>query len=277
MRNNHAAANTTYGSDSLADKLLASLEQIGMDTTALTTADFITFDELHIMGRQATIDLGRRAGLDEKMRVLDLGSGVGGPARTLAETFGCQVIGLDLAEVFVEASRVLSARVGLSDSVSFHQGDVLDMPFDDETFDAVFMIHLNMNVEDKTAMFSEIRRVMKKGAKLVLWEVCKGDKDGFIFPVPWADDDSFSTLVEMDDLINHLKEVGLHPLVTDDATQEAADWVRARLEAAKKKNRPSRPQPDLDLVLKDFRLKRANVSKNLLGGAIRVLRAIAVK
>jgi ubiquinone/menaquinone biosynthesis C-methylase UbiE len=266
----------TYGSDRLADRLLASLQEVGYDLEQLSVADLLTFDELHIMGRQATLELGRLAGLTDSKRVLDIGCGLGGSARTLAAEFGCQVTGIDLSAEFVNAARVLSERVGLAEQVAFRHGDALDLPFAENRFDAACMLHVTMNIADKKGLFAEAARVLKPGGKLLLWEIFKTHESDLTYPVPWAEDESFSFLIPMDEMIALIEGAGFNSLQIDDATAEAADWVRARL-APKRDERPRLPRPDLDLVLGNFRLKRANLSKNLLGGAIGVLRATAVQ
>ncbi len=270
------AVKATYGAERLADRLLESLRAAGYDLDRLTAADLITFDELHVMGRQATVDLGRRAGLAAGMRVLDIGCGLGGSARTLAAEFGCHVTGVDLSEEFVEAARVLSARVGLAERVDFHYGDALNLPFESNRFDAAVMIHVTMNIADKNGLFSEAARVLKGGAKLVLWEICRGDGPEVTYPVPWAQEASFSFLVRLPDMIATIETAGFDITHCEDATAEAAEWVRARL-APPRKDRPRLPRPDLDLVLENFRSKRANLSKSLLQGSIAVLRAAALK
>lgn len=261
----------TYGTSDLARRLLSSMAEAGLDLNQLTTRDLIAFDELHIMGRQATKLLGERAGLTEGMRVLDLGSGLGGPARTLAETFGCHVTGVDLSAAYVQAAADLSRRVGLEGRVAFRRADALALPFGNNGFDAVLMFHLNMNIADKTALFKEALRVLKSGGCLALWEIC-GGSGPVIYPVPWAENEAFSHLVSINSLVDHLRVAGAVGLDYEDATEEAAAWVKARL-AAMQKPRTGRPAPDLDLVLNNFRARRANVSKNLLQGNIRVLRA----
>ena len=268
--------NATYGSVRLADRLLESLQEVGYDLGRLSAADLITFDELHVMGRQATVELGRRAGLTDAMCVLDIGSGLGGSARTLAAEFGCHVTGVDLSIEYVDAALVLSERVGLANGVDFRHGDALNLPFEGNQFDAAFMIHLTMNIADKKNLFAEAGRVLKTGAKLVLWEICKNEESDLTYPVPWAEDESFSFLIPMVEMVFLIEAAGFTPLQVDDATAEAAEWVRARL-APKRDRRPRLPRPDLDLVLSNFRQKRANLSKNLLRGAVGVLRAVAVK
>lgn len=268
--------NATYGSVRLADRLLESLQEVGYDLGRLSAADLVTFDELHVMGRQATVSLGRLAGLTDAMRVLDIGSGLGGSARTLAAEFGCHVTGVDLSQEFVDAALVLSERVGSADRVGFRHGDALNLPFEKNRFDAAFMIHVNMNIADKKGLFAEAGRVSKTGGKLVLWEICKTEESDLTYPVPWAEDESFSFLIPMAEMVSLVEAAGFSPLQVDDATAEASEWVRARL-APKRDRRPRLPRPDLDLVLGNFRLKRANLSKNMLQGAVGVLRLVAEK
>ena len=271
------SVDATYGSSRLAESLLRDLQARGCDLSRLTTEDLLPYDELHLMGRQATLALGRKAGIMAGMHVLDLGSGLGGPARTLAQTLGCRVTGIDLSDEFVQTSMELTRRVGLAQQVDFRRADALHLPFEAEQFDAVFMIHLNMNISDKAALFTEARRVVKTGGRLALWEVCRGDAPDFLFPVPWADDAAFSFLVPMDALTGHINATGFKKLDPCDATDEAVAWVRERQAAVHKPKAQTVLPPALDLIFKDFRRKRINISKNLLNGSIRLLRAVAVK
>jgi SAM-dependent methyltransferase len=210
------------------------------------------------------------------MRVLDIGCGLGGSARTLAAEFGCHVTGVDLSEEFVDAAFVLSERVGLAEMVDFRHGDALNLPFEKNRFDAAFMIHVTMNIADKKGLFAEAGRVLKTGGKLVLWEIYTTEEADLTYPVPWAEDDSFSFLIPMTEMVSLVEAAGFSPLQVDDATAEAAEWVRTRL-APKRDRQPRLPRPDLDLVLGNFRQKRANLSKNLLRGAVGVVRLVAVK
>ena len=271
-----AVVNATYGSAHLAERLLTALQDAGHDIRTLGSEDLRAFDELHLMGRQATVQLGKLAGLAHGMRVLDIGSGLGGPARTLAREFGCHVTGVDLSQEFATAATVLSDRVGLSRQVDFHQADALRLPFADRQFDTVCMIHVSMNIADKDALFKEARRVLKNGARLWLWEICQGEAPGFVYPVPWARDPSFSYLVSMAEMIARIEACGFADLQIRDATDQAVQWVRARQASAGSK-RDGRPRLDLNLVLENFRLKRENISKNLIQGCIRVLCAGAAR
>lgn len=268
--------NATYASARLAESLLRSLKEAGYSIDALKPSDLISFDELHVMGRQATIELGRLAGLSPDMHILDMGCGLGGPARTLAAEFGCHVTGIDLSEEFVAAADELSRRTDLSSFVQYRQADALNLPFADNCFDAVVMFHLNMNIPDKAALFDEIRRVLKPGGRMALWEICRGDRPGMVYPVPWAADESFSFLVTPFEFIELIRAGGFRDIQIEDATDHAVQWVRERMVNAQKKTH-HKPRMDLDLVMPDFRLRRSNISKNLISGCVRILRGLAIK
>lgn len=266
----------TYGSAGLADKLLRHLQAKGVDPEALTTEDLRYYDELHVMGRQATLDLGQIAGLDASMRVLDVGCGLGGPARTLAETSGCHVIGVDLSCEFIHAAHVLSRRTELSERVAFCHGDALNLSFADQSFDAVCMFHVNMNIADKSTLYAEARRVLKKQGRLALWEICQGDAPGFVFPVPWAENAAFSHLMPGQELLACLRDCGFASIVANDATEKAVQWIRARQKAAGK-SAPIKKRADLDWIIPDLRTKRANIAKNLMRGCVRIFQVVAFR
>lgn len=271
---NHTLKNT-YGADHLASRLLHSLDRAGVNIRQLTPMDLLSFDELHAMGREATIALGALADLTDRHRVLDIGCGVGGPARTLTAQYGCRVVGIDLSPPFASTSDVLSRRVGLAHSLSFLCADALQLPFADNAFDTAFLFHVAVNIADKMALINELRRVLKAGGRLAVWEVCQGRRADLIFPVPWSDDVSFSHLTSQEELMDMIRN-GFDVIHQTDATEEVHGWVAARMQSSK----PSVlkvPRPDLDLVLPNFRLKRLNMSLNLEQGRITILRAVAIK
>src|SRR5687767_8938331 len=141
------------GGGGLLAKLLAGLEGAGKRVDSLSREDLAPFEEFHTRGREGTREVARLAGFSDGMRVLDVGCGIGGPARTLAAEFGCTVVGVDLVEEFVEAARELTARVGLADRVEFVQGDALELPFGEGEFDGAMLEHVTMNIQDKGRLF----------------------------------------------------------------------------------------------------------------------------
>ncbi len=267
------AVNAVYGNEGIVDRILKALEEQGLDSGKITAEDLSSMDELHTMGREATIELGKLAGLKEGMNVLDIGSGIGGAARTLASEFNCKITGVDLTEEFCKAASILSEKVGLGDMVEFHKGNALDLSFEEERFDAAVMIHMNMNIADKKKLFSEVCRVLKPGSLFGMWEVSKGlNSTGIAFPVPWASDESVNFLVTPGEMGNLLEASGFELLHLENATDEVFRWAIKR-KMIQDPNAP--PQPGIDLVIENFHEKQINASLNFRERRIGLLRALA--
>lgn len=218
------------GGNDLAAAIADSLRRAGKDMGRLTTADLATVDEFHIRARKATLELAQFLNLDTSSHVLDIGSGLGGPARTLAETFGCHVTGIDLTQAFCDAATTLSGWVGLSDRVDFRQGDANSLPFDDAVFDAAMTFHVAMNIAAKDRMYAEARRVLKPGGRFVAYDVLKGEGDDVLFPVPWAREPSISHLATPDTMPTLLSNAGFRILKVEDSTEEGQRWFEEMAE-----------------------------------------------
>ena len=132
------------------------LKAKGITFENATTEDLSAFDEFHIGGRDATRYFVEKFSFNSAERILDVGSGVGGPARFFAEHFGCHVTGIDLTPDYVEAGKILSQTTGLDDKTTFIEGNACDMPFGDEEFDGASLIHASMNIADKDSLYGEI-------------------------------------------------------------------------------------------------------------------------
>ena len=184
----------------LADVIAQNLQSAGRDLNKLTTADLATADEFHIRGRKATLELASQMNLNANSHVLDIGSGLGGPARTLAETYGCQVTGIDLTQAFCNAATAMSDWVGLGKRVLFKQGDATNLPFYNQQFDAAMTIHVAMNIAAKDKMYKEARRVVKPGGIFAVYDVLQGEGGEVLYPVPWARDPSISHLATPDEM-----------------------------------------------------------------------------
>lgn len=215
------------GGGDLAGAIAASLRKAGKDMDRLTTADLGTVDEFHIRGRAATLELAEFLNLDASSHVLDIGSGLGGPARTLAETFGCRVTGIDLTQTFCDAATTLSGWVGLAERVDFRQGDATGLPFDDAVFDAAITIHVAMNIAAKDRMYAEARRVLKPGGRFVVYDVLQGEGGELLFPVPWAREPSISHLATPETMPPLLSNAGFRIVSVRDSTEEGQRWFEA--------------------------------------------------
>ena len=215
------------GGGGLADSIAESLKSAGKDLDGLKTTDLATVDEFHIRGRTATLELAEQMRLSGDARVLDIGCGLGGPARTLAEAYGCHVSGIDLTEVFCEAAKVLSDWVGLGDRVAFHHGDATDLPFEDDRFDAAMTIHVAMNIAAKDKVYVHAKRVVKPGGVFAVYDVLQGEGGDVVFPVPWAREPSISHLATPKEMRSLLADAGFKILDVRDSTDESQSWFEA--------------------------------------------------
>jgi SAM-dependent methyltransferase len=182
------AANVTdhYIRGGLLRAILDGLAATGADQAELDPDDLSSVDEFHIGGRQATVELVDQLDLRPGLRVLDVGCGLGGVSRYLARRFGVRVAGVDLTPEFVEVAWDLTARCRLDGFVEVQQASGTDLPFPAGTFDAVCLLHVGMNVEDKATLFAEIRRVLVPGGRFGLYEVMRTGDGEVGYPVPWA-------------------------------------------------------------------------------------------
>lgn len=264
-----------YSQPDLIGKLLSALERAGKDVDSLSRDDVAGFEEFHIRGRDATRELARLAGLQPEMEVLDIGCGIGGPARTLAAEFGCRVTGLDPVEEYCRAATVLTERLRLAKRVKFHEGNALDMPFSAGSFDAAFMAHVSMNIEDKASLFREVMRVLRPDGRLALYEICAGAVSPPHFPAPWAADARMSFLATPDELRTQAEASGFTPIAWRDVSSESFEWFRSLLAAMAARPKDAPPPLGLNLLMgQDTPQKAANVIRNLEEDRIRVVQAV---
>ncbi len=174
-----------YATSGLLDRIVAGLGELGVEPDAAKPEDLRPIDEFHIGGFAATEALVGQLDLPKGARILDFGSGVGGPARHFAALTTGEVDGVDLTEEFVETAAALTAMTGVG-RVRFHVGSALATPFDDASFDAAFLMHVGMNIADKPALMREAARVLKPGGVFAVYDVMRTGPGDLVHPLPWA-------------------------------------------------------------------------------------------
>ena len=179
-----------YGRPRLVETILTAFAQTGKDAAHLTAADLAGVDQFHVGGALATEDLAGQMQLHPGMHLLDIGCGLGGPARYFSG-LGCRVTGIDLTPEFVEAARDLTRLVGM-DNVDFRQASAAGLPFDAASFDGAYLIHVGMNIPDKPAVFREVRRALRPGGVFAIFDFVRSAEGPIRYPVPWASTEATS-------------------------------------------------------------------------------------
>jgi len=187
-----------YSAYDVLPRIRAGLQAMGRDPDRVEPDELKLVDEFHIGGAEATAallsDLDIRPGAD----VLDIGCGIGGPARTMALRNGAVVTGVDLTPGFVETAITLSRMAGMGDRVRFEAGSALALPFADGSFDFATLLHVGMNIADKPKLFQEAYRVLRPTGVLAVYDVMRSGEGKLSFPVPWAEREELSALATPD-------------------------------------------------------------------------------
>lgn len=226
-----------YAPDDVWARIVAHLAQAGHPLDTLTRDVAAKFDEFHGGGRESTRALARFAGLRPGRQVLDIGCGIGGPARTLAAEFGADVIGVDLTLGFIDAARRLSAQLGLAERTRFIHGSALALPLDAASVDVVWSQNMLMNLPDKARFAAEVERVLRPGGVLAFETVVAGHGEVH-YPAFWAPDAALSFLVTADTLRAALAGAGLDEREWLDTTAQVVALGRKRLAALARDGAP---------------------------------------
>jgi SAM-dependent methyltransferase len=192
----------------LLGRIETALKEMGRDPERLSPEILATVEHLHSGGLATTRDQAELLSLTPESRVLDVGCGTGGPARFLADKYGCRVDGIDLTPEFVEVGQELTRRCGLSDRVSLRVGNALDLPYANQRFDVVWCQNVTMNISDKARFLAGVHRVLKPGGLFTSTEFSTGSGGDLIYPVPWAYDASISFLDPEDVMRAQLEDAG---------------------------------------------------------------------
>jgi MPBQ/MSBQ methyltransferase len=263
---------THYTRHDLGDVILAALKQAGKDIDRLTPDDLAPVDEFHGGQRPATIRLAELVGFTGTGRVLDVGSGIGGPARYLASRYGCHVIGIDLTAEFCRVAEMLTRLTGMTGQVRYRHCNALDLPFDDGSFDVVWSQNASMNIADRDRLYTGIYRVLKPGGRLALQEVVAGPGGEPYYPVPWAREPSISFLLSAEATRAKLEAAGFRVVAWQDTTRASLESSLARAQAAAS---GSPPALGIHLLIgSDWEAIARNSARNLQEDRTRLFNAV---
>ena len=208
------------------------LQAQGIDLNNVTADDLHVIDMINMGGKEAMDTLGTMAGLERGQAVLDVGSGVGGPARRMANQFDVSVWGVELSERLYQTAIRLTGLVGLQDQVQFKHASGLDLPFPDEMFDVVVLQHVAMQIAEKDRLFRECARVIKSHGCLAMYEIFAGPNETLHYPLAWATEPSMSALELFDDCATRLAGLGFQIGEFTDLSESGRQYHQRNANAA---------------------------------------------
>ncbi|OQY00371.1 MAG: hypothetical protein B6I26_08385 [Desulfobacteraceae bacterium 4572_130] len=262
-----------YTSKNLKQRIIKGLEKAKKNPEKLELKDLSLIDQLHTGGHLATLNLAKKININKNSKILDAGCGIGGSSRLLAKNFKCFVTGIDLVDEFINAAEFLTKSTNLDNYINFHKGNILNMNFNDNSFDYIWCQHSLMNIKDKKKLFLEFKRVLKPKGKLIFHEVFKGKKDIIHLPVPWASMHSISFLITFDEINELLKDLNFTCLFYEDLTINAEIWWEKVKQIIKISDKPKALGPYIIFGKNSF-LFGNNMTANLQENRIKVFQSI---
>jgi ubiquinone/menaquinone biosynthesis C-methylase UbiE len=271
----HPGVAQHYTHGGLLDAIRAGVAALGKTTDKINVDDLAPVDEFHIGGRKASVEFFGQLDFSATHHVLDVGCGLGGPARFAATRYGCRVTGIDLTPEYVETGKVLCQWTSLDDLVSLHQGSALSMPFLDRAFDGAYMMHVGMNISDKAKLCSEVHRTLQSGSLFGIYDIMQiGDGD-LTYPVPWATTADTSVVSSAEQYKSALRDAGFAVVVE----RNRRGFALAFFEELRARTAASGPPPlGLQVLMgASAPVKIQNMIANIAAGRIAPVEVIARK
>ncbi|MEZ4809154.1 MAG: class I SAM-dependent methyltransferase [Allomuricauda sp.] len=217
-----------YRKENLYQDILNRLKDQNIDLDKVQRSDIAGVDEFHVRGAAVSKELASSINING-LKVLDMGSGLGGPCRMLADEHDCQTTGIDLSAEFVKTANALSKLVGLEHKTNFVHGSATELPFADNSFDVVWTQHVQMNIPDKQKFYAEANRVLKPRGYFLYYDIFKRSDGEITYPMPWAQHGKLSFLIKNDGVANILDGLGFSKVSTTDQTQAGIDFFSSLL------------------------------------------------
>ena len=217
-----------YFVSELYNNILDKLKTIGVDLNNVKRTDLSSVDEFHVRGLEVSKELAQQI-TSSNLKVLDVGCGLGGPARMIADEKSCAVTGLDLSQEFINTAKALSKLVNLDSKTTFLKADALDLPFEKNSFDIVWTQHVQMNIFEKKKFYSEIFRVLKTGGKFLYYDIFKSSDNDINYPMPWASRQDLSHLINIAELEKILNSIGFNSFSKKNQTDAGLGSIKQML------------------------------------------------
>jgi ubiquinone/menaquinone biosynthesis C-methylase UbiE len=227
-----------YHTPGLYEDILKRLGEQDVNISNVSRKDIAGADEFHVRGAEVSHELASEIKLDD-LRVLDVGCGIGGPSRMLADEFNCQVTGIDLSHEYIRTAKGLSELVGLQDKTDFIQSNALELPFENGSFDVVWTQHVQMNIRHKLKFYSEIERVLTEQGTFIYYDIFRTESGKVNYPVPWADDASMSFLGTTSNMDDILERLCFKNILTTDQTSKGITFLQDLSEKLKMNGPPT--------------------------------------
>ena len=274
MDNLNKSIENHYLKEGLYEDIVNRLKEQNIALDNVKRSDISGTDEFHVRGATVSNELANSINING-LNVLDVGCGLGGPCRMLADEYNCQTTGIDLSNEYIRTATKLSELVNLNDKTTFIQGDATKLPFDDKTFDVVWTQHVQMNIPNKKKFYSEIYRVLKNSGYFLFYDILKKGNGEINYPMPWASIADHSFLFKTQEMDSFLNEFGLTKEQTTNQTQAGIDYFDALVTRLKESGPP---KIGLNVLMgKTTQPKLMNLLSHLKSGELELISGVYKK
>ena len=264
-----------WGRGDVYGLIVSALNKLSMPLEGLTVADLAPVDHFHARGLAATVELADQLPIKPGQHIVDIGCGLGGPARYIAKRFQCTVSGVDITEPFVEAANKLTALVRMEGQVNIEHGDGQRLPYPNVYFDGGYTQHVTMNVADRARFFAEAYRVLKPGSFFALTEHGLGANGDPHYPLPWSADGSGAYLATPSETRAFLEKTGFEDIVVEDTGAQYLAVYKVMIEKAEQ---GALPPLGIHILLGESALdKLRNAARNIEEGRTHPIQLICRK
>lgn len=259
-----------YSVNDIEARILGALRTAGLNPEErLSPVVLGALDHFHTGGFAASLVLQELAKIQAGDRVLDIGAGLAGPARMLADAPGCRVDCVELSADYCAGAELLNRLTGLEDLIDVHKGSALELPFADDAFDVVWMQNVGMNIADKGKLYEEVCRVLKPGGRFAFQEMTAGETDASYFPLPWATESADNSLVSAQEMHSLLGECGFQAEYFEDVSD-----TQLNPSASSAPQVSAQAQLSLSVYVDDLAQKAENATRSLQEGQVCFVRGV---